>query len=80
MNYCGDLPDGGHDDLGAGIAADQASLWDDHGDQYGHGRIRLAGRARRNADAVRNSPALKGLTIPRTGQALTQARSSRKRW
>ena len=32
-------------------------------------RDRLAGPARRNPDAIRNHPALKGLDIPRTGQS-----------
>ena len=53
----------------AGAAAAQAALRPDHGDQHGHRRLHLAGRARRNTGRVRNHPALRGLTIPRTGQA-----------
>ena len=39
-----------------------------HGDRHEQGRPGVADRARRTPDNIKNHPALKGLTIPRTGR------------
>ncbi len=58
----------GHD-LDRGHPADEAALWPRHRHRPQPGHHRLAGRAWRNPDHIKNHRLLKGVTIPRTGQS-----------
>ena len=53
----------------AGFAAVQTALWRNHGDQLDKGELVWQVAHGETPDNIRNNPALKGVTIPRTGRA-----------